>query len=58
MHKDQELYVASATEFDSLEEAEEQIQRWARSGQIKHGTKVYRVTKIYQPEIKLVEEEE
>lgn len=49
-------YTISTLFFDTKEEAEKQLEKWMKTGDIFKGTKVYEVTKVYKPSIKLEEE--
>ena len=49
------LYCVSSTTFDSLKEAEQQLQDWFDEGKLDEDATVYEVSKEYWPNIKLVE---
>lgn len=48
-------YTVSTQTFDSLQQAEKQIQKWNEQGTLKEGTKVFEITEnVYEPKIRLV----
>ncbi len=48
-------YTVSTQTFDSLPQAEKQIQKWNEQGTLKEGTKVFEITEnVYEPKIRLV----
>lgn len=57
---DQKIYfVPSAHAFDTLEQAEEWLERLAEKSQIRKNTRVFETTgKVYTPRLKLIEEKD
>ena len=47
-------YTISTIMFDSLKEAEEQINEWLEDRILREGTKVFEIIEIYVPKMKLV----
>lgn len=48
-------YTVSSQTFNSLAEAEKQIQKWNDDGTLREGTKVFEITEnVYEPKLKLV----
>lgn len=48
-------YTVSTQTFDSLAQAERQVQKWNEDGTLKEGTKIFEITEnVYAPMIKLV----
>ena len=47
-------YTVSAQTFTSLRQAEEKIEQWMKDETFKRGSKVYLITEVYEPKIKLV----
>ena len=52
------IYAVSSTTFESLREAEEQLENWAEQGTLDKNAKVYEVKTAFVPKIKLVKEKE
>ena len=52
--KTKKQYTVSTFIFDSLKEAEEQINEWVEEGILKEDTKVFEITETYIPKMKLV----
>jgi hypothetical protein len=49
----QKYYTISTMMCGSLKEAEEKIEAWIEADTLKHNTKVFEITEIYEPKIKL-----
>lgn len=49
-------YVISTQIFDSIKDAEDQIKKWNDEKTLKTNTKVFEISAIFVPVIKLVEE--
>lgn len=47
-------FVLSSKEFGSIKEAEQKVKGWHGSGNLKEGTKLYRIVEIYDIELKFV----
>jgi len=49
-------YTVSTFIFNSLKEAEEQIDEWIEEGTFNKESKVFKIEEIYLPKIKLIKE--
>ena len=52
--KVEKLYTVSAQTFTSLRQAEEKIEKWIEDETFNQDSKVYVITEVYEPKIKLV----
>ena len=51
-------FVLSASEFDDIKSAEEQVGEWQENGTLKPDTKLYKVEEVYSLELKFVKRKE
>jgi hypothetical protein len=51
-------FVLSASEFDNIKSAEEQVEDWQRNGTLKENTKLYVVTEVYDLKLKFTKRKE
>jgi len=47
-------FVLSASEFNTIDEAEEKVNDWWESGDLKIKTKLYKVVEIYDLKLKFI----
>ena len=51
-------FVLSASEFDDIKSAEEQVEEWNEHETLKYGTKLYKVSEVYDLKRKFVKRKE
>ena len=47
-------FVLSASEFDDIKSAEEQVREWQENGTLKGDTKLYVVSEVYDLKLKFI----